>query len=141
MSHILRDSHCCAYCGQLADTRDHVLPVSYRANRNRKHNGKHYGSGTVPACRRCNSWLNDICPDDLSARAEELAEMLMRKNGKLLNQPAWSDEEIEELGPTMQQYIRGRIAIKLQLHSDLSHATSVARSGLRTASDYWEIVS
>ena len=63
--------------------------------------------------------------------------MLMRKHAKLIDQPAWSDEEIEDMGPRMQQYIRSRIELKLQVYSDLSHATSMSRSGLRSVSDYW----
>ena len=46
---LARDGYVCAYCGQDADTVDHVLPV-------KSHPGEAFNlDNLVSACRRCNS--------------------------------------------------------------------------------------
>ena len=46
---LARDGHTCAYCGQAADTVDHILPV-------RKHPDQAMNpENLISACRACNS--------------------------------------------------------------------------------------
>lgn len=46
-----RDSHRCQYCGDRADTLDHVRP--------RSRGGEHSWNNVVAACRRCNTQKRD----------------------------------------------------------------------------------
>lgn len=43
----------CLYCGEYADTRDHLLPVTYTGRAVRRQ------VLTVPAYRQCNSFIGD----------------------------------------------------------------------------------
>ncbi len=49
---LARDRHHCGYCGQGADTVDHVIPRS-------RPGGRHVWENVVAACRRCNQKKGD----------------------------------------------------------------------------------
>lgn len=51
----------CTYCGELADTRDHVVPRSYLNT-----------GTTVPACRQCNGLLSSKLHITIESRAHYL---------------------------------------------------------------------
>lgn len=44
----------CFYCGEVADTKDHIIPISK--------GGK--GKGTVPACKLCNTTRGNVPQED-----------------------------------------------------------------------------
>lgn len=50
-----RDGYQCAYCGQPADTVDHIVP--------RVKGGSHDDSNLAAACRRCNGLKQDRTPE------------------------------------------------------------------------------
>ena len=52
-----RDSHRCQYCGQAAESIDHVLP--------RSRGGTHAWDNGVAACRRCNTRKEDRLPHEV----------------------------------------------------------------------------
>lgn len=55
----------CAYCGNPASTKDHVIP--------RKLVGGKLGQGNlVPACRSCNALKADMIPAEMRAMAKEM---------------------------------------------------------------------
>lgn len=58
----------------------------------------------VRACGQCNSWLGDAKLFSLRERAQRVGEKLTDLQDSLKT-PAWSDEELDELGPGL----RGRI--------------------------------
>ena len=51
-----RDDHRCQYCGELADSIDHVMP--------RSRGGAHTWENVVAACRRCNLHKSDRTPEE-----------------------------------------------------------------------------
>lgn len=51
-----RDDHRCQYCGEAADSIDHVLP--------RSRGGKHVWENVAAACRRCNTRKRDRTPEE-----------------------------------------------------------------------------
>jgi 5-methylcytosine-specific restriction endonuclease McrA len=54
---LARDSHQCQYCGNAAETLDHVRP--------RSRGGRHVWENLVAACRRCNHAKADRTLDEL----------------------------------------------------------------------------
>ena len=56
----LRDRDCCQYCGDRAETVDHVVP--------RSRGGKHSWDNVVAACRRCNAKKRDRLPSESGMR-------------------------------------------------------------------------
>lgn len=55
-----RDDHECQYCGQLADSIDHVVP--------RSKGGPHTWENVAAACRPCNLSKRDRTPDEAGMR-------------------------------------------------------------------------
>jgi 5-methylcytosine-specific restriction endonuclease McrA len=51
-----RDDHRCQYCGDSADSIDHVMP--------RSRGGSHVWENVVAACRRCNLHKRDRTPEE-----------------------------------------------------------------------------
>ena len=97
----------CHYCGAPASTKDHIIPIGYNYNqRPDRHRSK--GGETVDCCSECNSLLGAKALFSIQERAHEIAECLERRYKKELNAPIWSEEELEELGPTLQKQIKAK---------------------------------
>jgi len=52
----VRDEHCCQYCGDHADTIDHVFP--------RSRGGEHTWENVAAACKPCNLTKRDRTPEE-----------------------------------------------------------------------------
>lgn len=97
-----KNNNTCFYClSKYGDTRDHVTPHSASGYVKRKFSGLEL----VPACRECNTTLQDDYPFELDRRIDLLIERTIRRYG--LNQlPAkWTLEELLDLGPTLQSAV------------------------------------
>lgn len=57
----------CTYCGEPADTQDHVIPTSVLKSKK-----------TVPACQNCNGILHNRLVLTVPARAAYVAERLQK---------------------------------------------------------------
>ena len=55
-----RDDHRCQYCGDIADSIDHVMP--------RSRGGMHIWENVTAACRRCNLHKRDRTPEEAGMR-------------------------------------------------------------------------
>ena len=86
----------CVYCGELATTKDHLLPRSYTGEAER------LLIPTVPACIECNSTLNDIFMPDVIERREYLKNKYRKKYKNLLKIIWYSDEDLMEFGPQLR---------------------------------------
>ena len=89
----------CVYCGVIADTEDHLLPRTWTGDAVRKH------VITIPACRQCNSTINDRYLPSITARRNEAHRYIARKYRKVLKIPAWSDTELRKLGKTLRSSV------------------------------------
>lgn len=58
-----RDGRTCGYCGEYADTVDHIKPESRCKRDGDPHNGWTWGN-LVAACRDCNSTKDDRTPEE-----------------------------------------------------------------------------
>lgn len=56
----VRDEHRCQYCGEFADTIDHVFP--------RSRGGEHTWENVAAACKPCNLTKRDRTPDEAQMR-------------------------------------------------------------------------
>ena len=89
----------CVYCGMSANTKDHLLPRTWTGESVRRH------VLTVPACYECNSAINDRYIPAINDRRKQAQLYIARKNKKLLRMPDWTQEAINELGPTLRSAI------------------------------------
>lgn len=99
----------CTYCGNPADTRDHVTPWSWNSTYRRRAKAGKLGRGQkVPACGDCNNLLNDVPIFTVEGRRAYVAERLAKEAKK--QAPDWSDDELEELGPSLRRRVKARLA-------------------------------
>ena len=100
----------CVYCGDPANTTDHVTPVSYVAGLldvidHYSHKLRH-GLYTVPCCRDCNVRLGRFVGFSITEKRAELKRRLRIKHRRLLGRYDWQPEEIAELGYSLRTYMR-----------------------------------
>lgn len=67
---LARDRHKCAYCGEKADTMDHVDP--------RKNYGPHLWENVVAACKRCNNIKGHKSLEEMQVYHQMEMEMCLR---------------------------------------------------------------
>ena len=96
------DLYSCVYCGEVADTLDHVPPVRIAESLDLEMTHM-----LVPACRECNSTLSAKYLLYLDERAEHLLQRYKTKYKKHDSAVAWDEDEIEELSGSLKTYIRG----------------------------------
>ena len=102
----------CVYCGDPANTIDHVCPVWHVTRlfddlADHLHSLRH-GLLTVPCCRDCNGALGGFIAYCISEKRDELKRRLRRKYQRLLGEYDWQPEELEELGYSLRGYIEGQ---------------------------------
>ena len=93
----------CAYCGDRATSKDHVLPVVYSNAHPDMPTERRDLLFTVPACRQCNSIASGRVFDSLGEKRAYIHDELRRRNRKLLESQSWSDEDLKELGPSLRR--------------------------------------
>lgn len=89
----------CVYCGVIADTEDHLLPRTWTGEAVRKH------VITIPACRQCNSHINDRYMPSITARRTEAHRYIERKYRKVLQIPKWTKEDLGALGKSLRSSV------------------------------------
>jgi len=110
----------------LGDRRRKYAPVNRR--------------NAIPACRECNSLLSNHCINTIRERAEYLTEAIEKKHKKLLEQPIWTEEELDKVGDGMRAFICAK-AIQRQIIIDrLAHLGVISRFGSFTVEEHWDKV-
>ena len=121
----------CLYCGQPANSRDHVI-----TRRMREVVELRYGPGspqlhrvpnTVPACKECNCIAGARLFYTISAKRRYIQARLKAKNFRLLNGDTWTDEELDELSGTLRVHVVG-----LQYQKEIMKSRISYKPGKRT---------
>ena len=137
----------CTYCGQIADSVDHVVPkhLLERAGELELDLSKimRMRSWQVPACRECNSMLGGKLFATLRERRESAHKSIRRKYASYLRVPSWSEEELSEMGPrasdeiraalVVRDWIRGRLAWNGATVVDIGAVYGLAQAMIRRA--------
>jgi hypothetical protein len=90
----------CVYCGESADTMDHLLPVAWTGEADRKR------VPTVPSCRECNSTLNDHYIPDVPERRQYLHRLYRIKYKKALGAIMWGESDLEAMGASLRYAVQ-----------------------------------
>jgi hypothetical protein len=93
----------CVYCGDFAQCRDHVEPITVSSVYRDYNNAK-----TVDCCHQCNSAAGQFWAKTIIEKAEYLLGRYSRRYAKLMREPHWEDCEIEQLGWSLRQKITAR---------------------------------
>ena len=102
----------CYYCGLWADTIDHTIPralLRYQLDPVALKEITGIQRTTVPACLECNMLLGSQVFPTLAERKDWLKARLRRRYHKLLRMPDWSEDELLELGPSLQRHVRAAL--------------------------------
>jgi hypothetical protein len=93
----------CVYCGDFNQCRDHVTPISVESVY-REYNR----ATTVDCCNQCNALAGDRWASTIIEKAEYLLGRYTIRYSKLLREPDWCDEEIQELSGNLREKVRAR---------------------------------
>jgi hypothetical protein len=74
----------------------------------------------VYACRQCNSVLGNRLFRTMKDRREVVKGYLKRKYRRLLNAPDWDEDEIEELGDGLRDFVRDRKKFKENIEARIA---------------------
>jgi hypothetical protein len=102
----------CYYCGQRADSIDHVIPqyvIRMMVSLDDKEITKKMlrrKALKVWACRECNCLASSSLQDSLQDRRDFVKNKLRKRYRRVLELPTWRDDEIEELGYNLQVFVR-----------------------------------
>lgn len=103
--------NCCAYCGNKADCRDHVIAVSYQSN-----SKKHRFSGNGPwvwSCNDCNENLSNRYFDTFGDRCEWNQWRLTAK----VKPVEWHTWELKPMDYNLRSHIRAEMEQRKQWQS------------------------
>ena len=110
----------CAYCGDSATDREHVTPRAY-LNTIRSVDPL-VSTEIVHACGDCNRLAGAKVFPDFDAKRAYIRERLRRRHAELLRSPAWTDDELAELGYGLRIHIESKEALRahvLQILGDM----------------------
>jgi hypothetical protein len=108
----------CYYCGQPADSIDHVIPqyllrqlvalgdAEITKDILRQRALKDW------ACRECNCLAGSSMQDSLVERKQFIKEKLRKKYRKIVGLPRWDDDELNEMGYVLRSYIENTAKLK-----------------------------
>lgn len=128
LDELLENLDKCFYCGNIADSTDHVVPKSMlqtlsiledkevtnilvRFNRRL----------TVPSCKQCNSMLSNKYFDTLRARKAYLKTRLRKKYSSLLRTADWTSEQLQVLDGNMRKRVEQSLREKTEILKRLSY--------------------
>lgn len=95
----------CAYCGDLANSEDHIPSLHILHMLVSSGEGDRYKRIIVPSCMDCNSRLGSCFAFTISKRKKILHSRLKKKYKKILRKVVWDDDETESLGYSLRKYI------------------------------------
>ena len=104
----------CVYCGELASTRDHLLPRNFTGNADRLR------VPVVPACNECNSTLNQVHIPDVMERREYLQNKYRTKYKSFLKVIWYGEVDLLEFGPQLRYMILKRMSQHITVMARLS---------------------
>jgi hypothetical protein len=130
------DKFDCTYCGVIAQSRDHIIPVVYESVSRKT--ASYARDKVVPACNECQGILSDRWIPTISGRAAYVAGELARKYAETLRVPDWQEQEIYTLGYNLQNEVRGALVCKQLITSRISFALVIAETQLKPE-DIWDI--
>ena len=95
----------CAYCGDNASTIDHIPSLQIVHLLVCSGEGDKYKRVIVPCCSDCNTRLGSVFAFTIRRRKNILLTRLRKKYKNILRKVQWDDEDKEELGCNLRQYI------------------------------------
>ena len=115
----------CAYCGETATSRDHVIPVCVLRPQARRHTF-HANDWLVPSCHECNLTLGAVLLLTVPDRARYLFKVYSKRWRKLIKSPVWTDYEISQLTGHFQRRVQALSIVIATANKRLDHLDLVS---------------
>jgi hypothetical protein len=117
----MRESNIYYYCGEPADSIDHVIPRNALARiAVVDPYDIHNRVLVVDSCRECNCLIGGKWFDSLQERKDYLKTKLRKRYQKFIDLPDWTDHELSVLGYALADLIRKGMARKRKVKQRLS---------------------
>ncbi len=120
------DVQICSYCGDPANTKDHVLPLIWADN---QLEGQHI---IVPACSDCNAMAGGKKFVGIYEKLRWLHKRLAKKYARVLCTPDWSEEELEGLDLVLRTYVENSLELRTRTLERLSWGKAVIKEVEKT---------
>lgn len=125
----------CYYCGEPADSIDHVVPLSLirQLEDDPEALERVIGKGRireVDACRDCNHRLSSEYDINLKDRKERLRDRLRSRYLRLLAMPEWTDDDLGELNGWLQGSVIHATAVQAWIMRRLSYEGRATLNGM-----------
>ena len=104
----------CVYCGLRATTKDHFVPISV-VSMLIECADMHEGLFLLPSCGECNSIASDNIFKTVAAKRRFIQARLRKKYKKLLAMSDWKENEMEDVGWSIESFVRSGMAQKALL--------------------------
>jgi hypothetical protein len=97
---------CCSYCGEYATVREHLVPFSFiRARTSKGSPNDNFWTWILPSCEECNCIAQaQVFQTPEDKRDYIQGRLAARYEVDLISEP-WSDDELDDLGPSLGQYV------------------------------------
>lgn len=99
----------CIYCGQPANTQDHVLPISRAPDFDfmtlRMRWEFRQGLNKVPCCSECNTLANNKPFFYIREKRRYIQGLLKKRYKNTLHSVVWEKEELSELGKNLRSHV------------------------------------
>lgn len=119
----------CTYCGDVANTIDHVPPKKLR----NAGEASGYVWLEVPACWPCNGALGARRLMTVDERRYWISQRLRRRYRWLLELPEWTSEELKTLGPSLRGMVRRAMVMKAFISQAIQFAERVEEAPAEAA--------
>lgn len=102
----------CAYCGNQAECEEHVAPYSWIERRIRDNGADPEDLWTwiLPSCDECNLIAMDKLFRSPAEKRRFIQERLRGRYSEAFSNAVWEDDEYEELGPSLRQFVMAKQA-------------------------------
>ena len=96
----------CAYCGEHSEHEEHLVPYSFIRRHNSANNQQEgWWTWIVPSCSECNYIASNQVFVSPHSKRSYIQERLRAKYSDAFVEGEWTDEEIEDLGPGLRQFV------------------------------------
>lgn len=113
----------CTYCGGNPECREHVIPVSYMSIFRSYDPEKNW---IVPACNECNSLAGASVVFSIPEKAKLVLGKFKKRYSKFINQPEWTQEELNEVSYSIREMVWGAMVAKRVAIEKLEHLKMVS---------------
>jgi hypothetical protein len=110
----------CVYCGVASSGYDHVPPLHFVSRLDDRDRWA-FDLRKLPACPECNSLLGGCLKTTIRERRAIIKAKLRSRYRCVLGMPAWDEDELDELGPSLRGNVRNHAKFSTYIKKRLGY--------------------